>query len=66
MKQKIRISGESHEDRTLRGKWMQLAAKDYERRWGSAPIDYRDDNEIYIRWKMPNFRPSGWLTSKES
>ena len=50
----------------LGAKCLQLAARDYERRWGCAPNYLHDERQIYIRLNMPKFKRSGWLTSLEN
>jgi hypothetical protein len=53
-------------DSILVDKCLQLAARDYERRWGCASNNPNTESHIYIRWEMPKATPSGWLCSREN
>ena len=58
--------GGSHIDCTMVDKCLQLAARDYERRWGCAPPLPNPEYHIYLRLEMPQANLCCWLNSMEN
>ena len=47
----------------IANKSLYLAARDYEKRWGCAPLFPEQENRIYLAWEMPKAKPARWMNS---